>query len=323
MPQMTRRRRIAFLLLAHNDPEMAVRLCRRLAPHRVFAHVDDKARDFPTDQLEALEHVTVIARREAVSWGSLSVVKAILHLIRAALDEDEDFVRLMVISGTCYPVRPVAALAAHFADRPDHQDIALTEVGPDSVLAGLTGRHWAIAPFVSWQTLARHPVIARIESFARKWRNRAAKLIGRDIEREIGRRIYFGSTWWAMTPEACRFVLDSTDAEPRLLRAFSSVWSPDEQYVHTIIGNSHYRTNAVPVADRGASTLYEAPLHLICPGENRNFGSGEKNFVLIRESGKFFARKLSQARNAALLDRIDRELLSLGEPAPRVVADPD
>ena len=39
-------KRIAFLLLVHNDPDQAVRLCRSLAPDAVFSHIEAKATNF-------------------------------------------------------------------------------------------------------------------------------------------------------------------------------------------------------------------------------------------------------------------------------------
>ncbi|GAA0266681.1 hypothetical protein GCM10009127_02790 [Alteraurantiacibacter aestuarii] len=304
--------RIAFLLLTHDDPAMTERLCTRLAPHRVFVHVDAKATGFPVERIEALDNVTVIKTRETVFWASFPMVKAILALMRAALADGEQFLRLMLISGTCYPVRPLDELVRHFEENPGHQDLALVKVAPGSHLAGLSGRHWALSPMVSWTALKSRPALARADTALRNWRNRFAKLIGRDISREIDRAMYFGSTWWAMTPDACRFALEQSDQEPRLAKAFTSVWAADEQFFQTIMGNSAYAPACVPVTDRGGETLYEAPLHFIYPTGTRDFGNTDSDFDMIRNSGKYFARKLTSARNAPLLDRIDRELLNPG-----------
>jgi hypothetical protein len=302
--------RIAFLLMVHADPDMAVRLCQRLAPHAVFVHIDAKAVDFPLDRLRALPNVTVLPERESVYWSSFPMITATLALIRAALATAEDWLRLVTLSGADYPLRPLAELEAHFRAHPDRQDMALLKVRPHTHLAGLSGRHWRMMPLLSEQAMSRLPLLRALERNARKWRNRVAKVRGRDFRAETGREVHFGSNWWGLTPAAVRYALDEVDRDPRLQAAFATVWCPEEQFFQTILSASPYAAQCVPVTDRDGETLYEAPLHLIYPSGDRAFGNAESDFVLARDSGKFFARKLTSA-NAPLLERIDRELLHL------------
>ena len=303
--------RIAFLLMVHDDPDMAERLCLRLAPHAVFVHVDAKATGFPVARLEALPNVTVIPRRESIYWSSFPMITATIALIRAALDTGEDWLRLVTLSGADYPLRPLSELEAHFRASPERQDLAMLKVRPGSHLAGLTGRHWRMTPLLGEGLMARFPLLRGPERAARKWLNRLARLRGRDFLAETGREAHFGSNWWAMTPDAARHALDEVERDPRLLAAFSTVWCPEEQFFQTILATSPYAAKCVPVEDRADATLYQAPLHLIYPTRDRAFGNAEADFVLAQGSGKFFARKLTSA-NAPLLDRIDRELLGLG-----------
>jgi hypothetical protein len=65
----------------------------------------------------------------------------------------------------------------------------------------------------------------------------------------------------------------------------------------------------MPVEYHGAVTNQLAPLHQIAPTSERYFGNTESEFQLALSTNKFFIRKVSSARSAQLLDRIDSELL--------------
>jgi hypothetical protein len=74
---------------------------------RVFSHPKD---------LEALTggflEGTVIAENHETEWGGISLVRASLALLRAAL-EDETLTHFMLLSESCVPTRPLAAMLRH------------------------------------------------------------------------------------------------------------------------------------------------------------------------------------------------------------------
>jgi hypothetical protein len=292
--------RIAFLILAHRNADQIERLCVRLRPHSVFVHVDAQVADFPTNQLAELTGVTMVSPRRAVHWGDFSMVEATLALLSTARGVGS-FDRYVLLSGECYPAKPIAALEEAFETNPRREWISLTPIATGSFLETMTGRRWRMAPLVGARGLD-----AKLRG---AW-NRASKMLGRDLRREIGTTPYFGSQWFALSARCVDMILKFVPAHPEFERAYRSVYAPDEHFFQTIVGNSEFAASAIHVEDRGFATNQSAPLHQIAPSEDRYFGNSGKDFDLVVRTGKFFLRKVSPQRSGPLLDRIDRELLS-------------
>ena len=292
--------RIAFLILAHGDAPQLERLCRALQPHSIFVHVDGKTADFPFDRIVRLPGVTFVKPPIKVHWGDFSMVEATLALIKKAQDAGV-FGRFLLLSGACYPVKPMASLEAAFEKDPRREWINLTQINRDSHLAHLIGRRWRMAPLVRQSAL---------DAKLRSARNKVTKTMGRDLEHEIQMTPYFGSQWWALTNDCTAMVMKFVKSHPGFVNAYRSVYAPDEHFFHTIVGNSSFAASANHVDDRGAATNQVTPLHLISTAEDRNWGP-EDEYARIAATAQFFIRKVSANRSAALLDRIDAELLRI------------
>lgn len=303
--------RIAFLMMVHGDPDLAVRLCHRLSPHAVFIHVDAKSVNYPIDRLTQLDGVTVIPTREAVFWSSYPTVEAIVALMQAAINTGERFSKYVVLSGACYPIKPVSSLEQLFLSDGNSEYIQLVPVSSTSSLRNLTARHWRMVPFLPWRLLARHPGLAKIDSFAQRVYNKLSSFFPRRIENEInGLQSFFGSSWWALSDACVRYMLDTLRERPSFRNAYLTVFCPEEQIFQTIVANSPFSAKSVGShQDRGENSLLDAPLHVIYPSATRAFGNEPQDFALVRDSGKYFMRKVTSRSNAALLDRVDRELL--------------
>jgi hypothetical protein len=299
--------RIAFLILAHNDPTHLVRLCRSLHPAPVFVHIDAKAINYPVEKIAALPGVTVVSPSTEVYWADFSMIEAILTLLRTARSHGP-FDRYVFLSGSCYPIRPLASIISLFDSNPAKEWIGLTPITAQSHLYTLIARHWRMAPIVKQPTLDRA---------LRLVRNKISKWRGRNFEREIGMTPYHGSSWWALTGACVDMILDVIEKKPLLVSAYRSVYSSDEQLLHTIVGNSRFSAYAVPMEDRGPESYRFAPLHKISDAEDKYYGSTEADFHQFSASNALFIRKVSTERSSLLLDRIDRELL--GTPAQGAV----
>ena len=53
---------------------------------------------------------------------------------------------------------------------------------------------------------------------------------------------YAGSTWWALSADACRHILSFVDSRTDVVRFFENLYMPDESFFQTIIGNSEFAT---------------------------------------------------------------------------------
>jgi hypothetical protein len=121
---------------------------------------------------------------------------------------------------------------------------------------------------------------------------------------------YFGSQWWALTPECCSYLLYDLkkDSAYYLINKFTV--SPDEHYIHTLIGNSKFSLRADGLQrfiGRGTSRL--ANLHHIHPSLSKWYTIDDWDEIF--NSDKFFIRKVSSDRSKSLLDKIDKVLLQV------------
>jgi hypothetical protein len=300
--------RIAFLILAHQDALQVERLCRTLQGQSSFVHVDRRAADFPLSRIVHIPGVTVVHPRSRIYWGDFSMVEATLNLLNNAR-QSGTFDRYVLLSGSCYPVKPLASLESAFAGDSRREWISLTPITRRSSLYNTVGRHWRMAPLLGNSIL---------DSKVRAVYNRITRAMGRDLARETGLTPYFGSQWWGLTEPCVTSILEFVRNRPDFVRAYRSVYAPDEHFFQTIVANSRFASSAIHVEDHGSATNQLAPLHQIGPATDRYFRNTETDFQVAASTNKFFIRKVSAARNSQLLDRIDRELSGVASEAPSI-----
>ena len=304
--------RIAFLIIAHSDAPLLKRLCHQLREHAVFIHIDAKAVDFPVDQFNGLTNVTLVQPRLSVHWADFSMIEATLAMLKMAAATGEVFSKYVLLSGACYPVKPLPELAALFASDGDRNYIRFTQIKAGSTLRNLIGRHWRMAPLIKLDGFGKSHPLRKMESLARVVLNKLSSKRGRHFEDEHGAPAYFGSQWWALSDPAVRFLLEKIARDPKLLNPFRSVYAPDEIFFHTLMGNSPFVQQSEGLQeDKSSATNQYAPLHMIHPSQDRVFGRDSGDFELVRGTEKFFIRKISSKDSGALLDRIDAELLQV------------
>jgi len=297
---------IGFVVLAHENPAHLARLARRLHPGRVFLHLDARRDLRPFAPVLALPHVSGV-ERVPICWAGFSIVDATMNLVRAAL-ADAAVEHIVLLSGACYPIRPVERLSEFLAAGDGCHVAALPlscEATPD-LMRAIEHRY-----FFDWD---RFPagIMAR----------RAARVA---CDRVLPKRggppgglvPHFGSQWWAMSRPCARLVLDHYETDAALVRYYRRAMAPDEHFVQTIVANSAYGRTAPTAAYRGSDSFGEAPLHHIrLTMDESSARQGSKpawvdvatELDLLRSSGKFFVRKI---RHAHQTDLIDRELLGV------------
>ena len=283
-----------FLLLVHADPQQAKRLLRRLVSvGRCIVHVDAKA-DFSAFRIED-PRVNYVKDRVDVRWGAISQVDATLRLMRTALAECEvsQVSHFMLLSGNCYPLRPLEEFRA-FSQL--HADTNFIKMIP---LASTRKLHQRVRHFWFYQDL---PVDGRKYTLVRLSRG-LLQFVGK-----LGRRSFplfpqwhFGSQWWALTPEAVRYLV-SYPHETSVKRFLRFSKAPDEIYFHTLLANSPLQHTVEPVS--GSGVWDAANLHLIDPSLSRWFHTSDYEEIVA--SGKWFVRKVGSGISSDLCDRLDR-----------------
>lgn len=270
--------KIAYLILAHTAPAQLGRLVTALSTEtsRCFVHLDAKSDLSDFAHLEH-PHVRFTTTRVPVFWGDYSQVEAILSLLETALDDPDRFERFVLISGVDHPVKSASSIERFFEARPQREFLNIVPL-PDDELGK------PISRLTTYQPRPRPSVIG-----SAMWK--LAMAIGprvhrRDYERHLnGLTPYGGSTWWALTRDASEYVLNFTHRETRVVSFFRHVVSPDESYIHTVLGNSCFRPQIdrnvtyTDWSDGGANPAVLTEVHL----ERLTRPDGSENYLFARK----------------------------------------
>ena len=121
------RQRMAYLILAHTDPEHVRRLCATLLLDEqadIYIHVDLKSQhDFSACQALSNDRIRFISERQRVYWSGFNMVLATLALMRAAVDAEPTYHHLVLLSGQDYPLKHPKAIKEYLLNSPFPQHI--------------------------------------------------------------------------------------------------------------------------------------------------------------------------------------------------------
>jgi hypothetical protein len=290
---------IAYLVLAHSDPQHLKRLIARLldGDSSVFVHVDKKSDLSKFSHLQN-DKVSLIQKRVPVYWGDFSQVEAILNLLDAALSSKFAINRLVLLSGADYPIKPLQEISSFFSS---HGSLEfLNAVQMPAPAAG--------KPIDRLNNVVVRPAHPKALQFLK----RAGRKIGllprkRDHKEYLKGLIPFGgSTWWAITREAGEYILSFVKAQPDIVKFFEEVEYPDESFFQTILMNSKFKKNVARnltytdwrAGGSSPSTINESHLPMFLSGisfpKDDTYGDGPA----------LFARKFKDGQDE-LLDYID------------------
>jgi hypothetical protein len=299
----------SYLVAAHSDPSHLARLCSRLPSEaRIYIHVDAKVRGrsfeaLKTGVLGVRPTARFIEPRGRVTWSGFESVSAQLDLARAALADADPEEHLVLLSGSDYPIRPIGDFEGFLRSAGHKQHIrafAIEEAGEKS--RRQIDRYWWMDQIIPGTLVDK---VFR-------------KALNASLGRPLGRRrkpphvVCQGLTWWAITAECARHVIDELDRNPALEQYYRHVWCPDEKLVHSIVLASPHagETKHGGIEPyRGEGQWRMTNFHLIHPSLTKYYTLADR--AEIEKSEQFFVRKVKTGISTSLVEWIDRERLRL------------
>lgn len=226
--------RIAYLILAHNNPAHLQRLVHRLAAQGAtfYVHIDAKSNLNAFSELRA--SVTFCTQRVNCAWGDISLVKATLELMKCAAAAQDDIDYFVLLSGACYPLRSPAYIGDFLTRHRGTEFIevfSLPNVAYNKPIERLT-RYW----------IRKGSPFGRFRWPLQRFINKHLPLRNYQMALAGGEPVT-GSQWWCLSGEAVRHVLDVTEQQPDLYRFCKFVDCPDEFYFQFILWNSRFRAS--------------------------------------------------------------------------------
>lgn len=275
---------VAYLIATHDAPNQTQRLIEALSSElaRFFIHVDAKASLGAFSAIRG-SAVRFIEKRERVYWGDFSQVQASLNLIEAALAAEPRCERLVLLSGSDFPLRSAGYIEEFFAANADKEfinSVALPSAAARKPLTRITEyrvrRSAPAAVRLLQKYLLKFGVMPRTRDYRACFGNLAP---------------FGGSSWWALSRTAGEHILDFVRRNPAMVRFFHHTFCPDESFFQTILSNSQLRSRIVKnltFADwsaGGANPAFLSAKHLELFGtgpfvtNDAVYGSGEVLFA--------------------------------------------
>jgi hypothetical protein len=291
---------VAYLVLAHTDPQQCIRLITRLLcdpETHIFLHVDKKSRsDFSAAGKLDSTRVHLVRERHEVSWSGFSTVRAILATMKEALTFHVDFGYLVLLSGTDYPIKHPKEITRYLYEQSFRQHINRVNVADSPEHYLKLAKRYTFRD--AWLPAGN------LDKLLRKMATIAVMPVKRKL---LHATICTGSSWWALTPDCGHFIIKFADEHKEYDRFFKYVHCPEEHYFHTIVQNSPFVSEAVPMLPyRGRGMWKTANLHVIHPSLRKIYTDAD--FDEVMQSNRCFVRKVMTNLSTTLLDRIDAEI---------------
>ena len=277
---------LAYLILAHTAPQQILRTIARLrAPGVVFVvHIDARADDAIHAALVGRPDVH-LAPRARCYWGTYGIVQATINCMQTLLALGQPFDYAVLLSGQDYPIKTPEAIAAFFAANAGTEFIEAFRLDQPNRWTAQGGAFQAMA---------------RVHQYTVTLRSRTLHLkLPRSFY--LGWKPHGGSQWWALSRPAINWIADYLASHAALARYYRHTFIPDESMFQTMLANSPH------AAKTNAQALHYMDWQRPNPRFPRTLD--DEDFSRLKAAPQLFARKLNEVQSAALLDRIDAELI--------------
>lgn len=294
--------RVAFLILAHNQPYHLVRLVERISRPggTVFIHIDKKVDIGEYEYLfRRVENALFLdeKKRIKVEWGGFSMVKATLNLIDMAYRYHRKFDRYCLLSGSDYPIKNTQEIFKRLEN-----DAEFMFIG-----SKLTSRSESAA----------HKAFIRYYHFNDNLLLKKHKLSGKLRRKSYAKiALYHGSQWFCLSTKAIEYVIDFINRNPDYIKYMKYTHCPDEIFFTSIIKSSPYSEKISFDFERKTrqSSIYlhtVQGIHYIDWSEVSNDRGSPRVLTMrdkdaIHNTNALFARKFDHNESIYLLEYIDK-----------------
>jgi hypothetical protein len=272
--------RIAFLLLAHQDPDSVIAQaeCLTSSGDMVVIHFDRRAalRDYRAIRAALKDNpgVAFPQRRGSCGWGDWSLVAACLEMLRCGLESFPSATHFHLISGDCMPIKSAEYVRAHL-DRADCDLIETVDFFEGGWIK--TGLREERLIYRHWVNERRHPRLF-YGNLALQQR------LGLTRRLPEGLQIMIGSQWWCLRRKTVAALLELIARPPDLSRFFRRSWIPDETFFQSLVAH------LVPRAERRS----RSPTFLMFTDYGMPVTFYNDHHDLLLRQDFLFARKISR-----------------------------
>lgn len=304
--------KLAYIILAHKNPEQLTRLIERLNTETTsfFVHIDQT-----TDQETYEQMVKELSRfsnvywlkRYDTYWGAFRAVKATYEGIQELFNKNLAFDYVFFLTGQDYPIKSVSYIEEYLTKNLGKEFI---EYYP------LPNENWKDPNFTinvdrveNWfinGKLVKHDFIALPKNASLKlrvfltlcsWLIRL-NILPRKRKFPDGFQPFGGSAYWCLSRNCAEYINNFIQQNPAFINFFRFAGLTDEVFFQTIILNSPFKEQVIN--DDLKYVVWPGPAIL-----------GKNDIENLKNSSDLFARKFDSTIDAEVLDLIDQKILEI------------
>ena len=268
----------AYLIIAHNDPEILQLLLSSLDDERndIYVHIDRKASFSASILQTSKSHLYVLPIHIDARWGDFSLVKIELTLFKEAYTNGP-YAYYHLLSGVDLPIKSQDYIHTYCDEHQGREFIGIANHATQREI-NWRSQHWFFfsRDFQSNNMIKKfiRAIFARLQSLVRYRRTRL--------------EVKKGCQWCSITHDFVGYLLQNIDL---IRRTFSHTYCPDEMFIQTLCWNSEFRKQIYNATDEfeGCKRYIKWVNGILQPLEMK-----EVSYMV--QSSKWFARKFSTQR---------------------------
>lgn len=269
--------RHAYLVMAHNEPQLLDTLLRSLDDERndIFIHIDAKANFDRATYQPQFSKIQYLSNRIDGRWGDFSLVEIELALLRAAIQSGQ-YSYIHLLSGVDLPVKSQDFIHDYCQANNGMLFIGYAQNVTDGELSWRSQHR-----FIFSRSFQSHSIFKKIS------RALFARLQSLFHYTRYPMTVKKGAQWWSITSDFAKYLLTN---ESKIRHYFQGTYCPDELVVQTICWNSPFRDKIYSLTDEFRGCKRYIPWH---DGTLMPFST--RDFTLMEQPDYWFARKFSSS----------------------------
>ncbi|MDA8173768.1 MAG: hypothetical protein M0018_04150 [Nitrospiraceae bacterium] len=284
--------RIAYLLLAHKNPEQLNKFTEQLSMDKfadIYVHIDKKNYVKMSSEIDG-KNITILKERVDISWGDISLVDAAMCLLREAVNSGRKYDFVCLRSGQDLLVR---SGLADYLELNRHK-LFMNAWKMDG--SGSGAYFWRI----KWPRFTRRQYDSAFHPF-RIFRSALIRLYKLGINffpnpKKMQMDIYRGSQWFCVPGYAAEYIVNFVANNVWYYEFFKDSLAPDEYFFQTLLMNSEY------VKDNVCNNLTYIRFGQTKKDNNHAATLTMADVPEIEQSNKFFARKFDRAVDSEVIE---------------------
>ena len=286
----------AYLILAHNEPELLSLLVERLDDVRndIYIHFDRKLSVLPNIKIQHAG-LYILKDRVDVRWADVSMLEAEYKLFHAVVDSGCQYSHHHLISGVDLPLKNQDYIHSFFAQHQGKEFVGLHQ-RPMNSHADRALHYWH--PFT--RSFRGSGCVFAIKRILRYLVVQTQVLLGIRCNTTIP--FHKGGQWVSITRELIDYLLEQED---RAFTIFSRTFGADEYFVPTLIWDPPFMERLFDATDESRGAMRYIGWR--ADGQLIDFTS--QDLPALQQTEYLFARKFN-SRDKAFL----QEILALSTP---------